>query len=137
MQTSTKDTHFLYPTASWEVEVNLHLHARTFDDVTVLYCEGRIRHPTEVAKLRRKIDNVMPHTRQLILELSGVEIIDSASLGELVMVLLWAQACGCSLKLANARRPVQELLEVTNLASMFEMHSTLNQALVCFQGHAA
>jgi anti-sigma B factor antagonist len=117
--------------------VKLRLHTRTIEGVTVLYCQGRISYGNETAVFLEKIAGLLPHTQQLIIELSGVEMIDSAGLGELVMMLMWAQACGCSIKLASAQHQVQDLLELTNLASLFEIHSTLDRALLCFQGQAS
>jgi anti-sigma B factor antagonist len=98
------------------------------ENVTVLRCRGRISYREEAAELSKKVTELLPHSRHLILELSGVELIDSAGLGELVMVLLWTQASGCSIKLAAPRRNVRELLELTNLASVFEIYPTLADA---------
>ena len=117
--------------------LNLHLRIRTVEGVTILYCQGRISYGNETAAFLERLAELLPQTQQLIIELSGVEMIDSAVLGELVLVLMWAQACGCSIKLASARHQVQDLLELTNLASVVEIHSTLDHALHCFQGHAA
>ena len=117
--------------------MKLHLRIRTVDSVTVLYCQGRICYGDETAAFLERLTGLLPHTQQLIVELGGVEMIDSAGLGELVMVLMWAQACGCSIKLASARHQIQDLLELTNLASVFEIHPTLNHALLGFQGQAA
>lgn len=117
--------------------MKLHLRVRTVEGVTVLYCQGRISYGNETAAFLERLTGLLLHTQQLIVELSGVEMIDSAGLGELVLVLMWAQACGCSIKLASAQPQVQDLLELTNLASLFEIHSTLDHALLCPQGEAA
>jgi anti-anti-sigma factor len=118
-------------------KLNLHLHTRTVAGITLLCCQGRIRNGNETIAFSRSMADLLPHTRQLIIELSGVETIDGDGLGKLVMALMWAQACGCSIKLASARQPVQEMLESTNLVSAFEIHPTLEQALLCFRGQAA
>jgi anti-anti-sigma factor len=56
-------------------------------------------------------------------------MIDSAGLGELVVLYVWAQAKGNSIKLAAPGKRIRELLELTNLASVFPIHSTLDEAL--------
>jgi anti-sigma B factor antagonist len=117
--------------------LKLHLSVRKVEGVTVLYGQGRISYGSETAAFSERIAELLPRTQQLVIELSGVEVIDSAGLGELVLVLMWAQAHGCSIKLASAQHQVQDLLELTNLASVFEIHPTLDQALLCFQGQAA
>jgi len=118
-------------------ELKLHLHTRAVDDVTILYCHGWITCGNEVAALSERIERLLPHKQHLVIELSGVEKIDSTGLGELAMVMMWARACGCSIKLANARHKVQDLLELTNLSSVLEIHPSLDHALLGFQGHVA
>jgi anti-sigma B factor antagonist len=115
-----------------ESKLRLNIEIRTTDDVTVISCTGRIVYRDEAVELSEKIAGLLPSTRQLIIELSGVEIIDSAGLGELALMLTWARAMGCAIKLAAPSDRVQHLLELTNLASVFEIHPTLETALLGF-----
>lgn len=105
--------------------------------VTVVYCRGRIAYHEEAAALSEKVAELLPHARHLVLELSGVEMIDSAGLGELVGIHTWARSRGCSVKLAAPRKHVRNLLELTNLASVFEIHSSLDEALPGVNGRVA
>jgi anti-anti-sigma regulatory factor len=54
---------------------------------------------------------------------------DSAGLGELVLLHMWAESEGETVKLVGANAHVRELLETTNLSSLFEIHSSLAGAL--------
>jgi anti-sigma B factor antagonist len=119
------------PHASWErvKRLKLKLSVETPQDVTVIRCQGRITYREEAAELSNRVAESLRLSRHLVLDLSGVDLIDSAGLGELVMVLLWAQASGVSIKLAAPRPIVRELLDLTNLASVFEIYATLNDAL--------
>ena len=72
---------------------------------------------------------ILSHTRQLVLDLSAVEMIDSAGLGELVAVLKLARASRSTIKLAAPSRRVHALLKLTNLSSLFEIHGTKEDAL--------
>ena len=99
------------------------------ENAAILHCHGRISYRAEALELSRRVAELLPQTRQLVLELSQVEMIDSAGLGELVLVLLWAQAAGCAIKLAAPRRNVRELLELTNLASVFEIYPSVKDAI--------
>ena len=85
----------------------------------------------------QKIAELLPNARRIVVELTGVEVIDSAGLGELVVVHMWIRASGCSLKLAGANPRVQQLLELTNLMSVFDVHPTLDDALLSFRGKIA
>jgi len=120
-----------------EQKLRLGLEVRLHEGVIVIHCRGRISFGREASALSGRIAELMPRTRQLVLELSGVELIDSAGLGELVMVLMWAQACGCSLKIAAPRQDIHELLELTNLASALDIYPTLEEALLASRGQAA
>ena len=120
-----------------ESKLKLHLQIRAADDVTVVSCKGRIAYRDEAVELSGKIADLLPHTRQLVLELSGVEIMDSAGLGELALMLTWARATGCSIKLAAPNQRVRQLLELTNLDSVFEIHPCLEDAVLAFGGQPA
>ena len=120
-----------------ELTLNLILEPRTIDDVTVLYCEGRITYGAEATKFSQTVAELMPRTRRLVIELNGVEMIDSAGLGQLVVVFMWTQASGCSIKLVAAEGQVRDLLELTNLLSVFETHATVDDALLSFRGQIA
>ena len=113
--------------------MKLDLETRTIEDVTVLSCKGRFTYRDEATAFSRKIAELLPDARQLIVELSGLEVIDSAGLGELVVVHMWIRASGCSLKLAGANPRIRQLLELTNLLSVFDVHPTLDDALLAFR----
>lgn len=107
----------------------LKLSVDTIQGITVIRCQGRISYREEAAELSQKVAKSLRLSRHLLLELSGVELIDSAGLGELVMILLWVQASGVSLRLAAPRPNVRELLELTNLSSVFEIYPTVIDAI--------
>jgi anti-sigma B factor antagonist len=116
-----------------ERKLKLDLETRTIDDVTVLFCKGRFTYRDEATAFSEKIAELLPDARQLIVELSGLEVIDSAGLGELVVVHMWIRASGCSLKMAGANARILEVLELTNLLSIFDVHPTLDDALLSYQ----
>lgn len=109
--------------------MNLALEVCVDQDATLIYCRGRIVYREEAAALSEKVAELLPKTRRLVLDLNGVEMIDSAGLGELVLLYLWAQAAGCSVRLARPPAEICRLLELTNLASVFEIHSSVESAV--------
>jgi anti-sigma B factor antagonist len=120
-----------------ECTLKLDLETRAIDDVMVLHCRGRFTYRDEATAFSQKISELLPQARQIVVELSGLEIIDSAGLGELVVVHMWIRASGCSLKLAGVNSRIRQLLELTNLLSVFDVHPTLDDALLSFQGKVA
>jgi anti-sigma B factor antagonist len=104
------------------------MELKTFQGLTVLRCLGRISYREEATQFSKRIADLLPQTSHLIVDLSGIELIDSAGLGELVMVLLWSRASECSIKIAAPRANVLETLRLTNLVSVLEIHATLEDA---------
>jgi anti-sigma B factor antagonist len=113
--------------------LKLTLKTEAIHDVTVLRCQGRFTYRDEATAFSQKIAALLPHTRQLIVEFSELEIIDSAGLGELVVVHMWIRASGCALKVAGANARILHLLELTNLSRIFDIHPTLDDALLSFE----
>lgn len=114
----------------------LSLEIRVSDDVTVVYCRGRIVYD-EAATLSEKLAELLPHSRQVVLELSAVKMMDGAGLGELVLLLMWAQANQGTIMLAAPNPRVHELLKLTRLASVFEIHPRVEDAILALRGQLA
>jgi len=113
-----------------EPKLTLSLDVRESHDFTVVYCTGRIVRRDGASVLLDKVADGLSRTRQVVLDLSGVEMIDGAGLGELVAIFNYADARGCSVKLAAPNRMVYSLLKLTHLTSLFEIHPTLGAAAV-------
>ncbi|HEV7519646.1 MAG TPA: STAS domain-containing protein [Candidatus Angelobacter sp.] len=68
------------------------------------------------------IRGVIPDTKRIVLDLTGVEYIDSSGLGALVSVYMAAGRAQCELELANPKPRVRDLLKMTKLSTIFEGH---------------
>lgn len=95
----------------------------------VLHCEGRISFGQEARSLTDMVADVLPSARRMVVNLAGVEIVDSAGLGELVLLHMWAEAAGYALKFASPRNSVRELLERTNLSAVFDAYGSVGDAM--------
>ncbi|MBZ5598920.1 MAG: STAS domain-containing protein [Acidobacteriia bacterium] len=120
-----------------ELNLKLNLEICANDGVTVVYCRGRLAYREEATALSEAVAELLLHSRHVVLELSAVEMIDSACLGELVVILMWARASRCSIKLAAPPRHIRALLELTNLDSVFEIYPTLDDAALACREQAA
>ena len=120
-----------------EPKLGLSLETRVTDDVAFICCRGRIAYGIEAAALSGEIAEIAPQTRCVVIDLSGVEMIDAAGLGALISVALTAQASQCSVKLAAPGNLIRQLLELTKLTSVFEVHPTLDAATLASRGQAA
>ena len=109
--------------------MNLSLETRQSGEVMVIHCEGRIVYRDEAAALSRAVGKALQHTRGVVLDLAGVRRVDSAGLGELVLVHTSAESEGKTVKLAGANAHVRELLKLTNLSSVLESYPSVAEAI--------
>ena len=72
--------------------------------------------------------------KKIVLNLADVSYIDSAGLGALVAAHHSARTQGASLKLAHLGQKFQEILQVTKLLTVFEVHDTEAAAVHSFAG---
>jgi anti-sigma B factor antagonist len=107
----------------------LNLQTYRKENVAVLRCQGRIVFRNEAAALSRRVTELMDDHRSLVLDLSGVEVIDSAGLGELVLLHMRAGTQDRDLRLAAPNGRIRHLLEITNLIAVFRVHATVDEAV--------
>jgi anti-anti-sigma factor len=118
---------------SKESKLKLSLETRQRGDVIIVYCQGRIVYRDEAAALSRLVGTVLENAGKVVLDLSGVSSIDSAGMGELVLLHTWARSKKADLKCASPSPLVRELLDLTNLDSVLEIHPSLSEALAALQ----
>jgi anti-sigma B factor antagonist len=109
--------------------LTLSLEAQQPGGAIVLRCQGRLMFQNDVRTLSALVAEVLPTARRMIVDLSGVESINSAGLGELVLTHMWAEAAGFELKFAGPRKSVRQLFELTNLVSIFDLYSSVPEAM--------
>ena len=116
-----------------ESTLKLSLETRNCGDVIIVHCQGRIVYRDEAAALSRLVGQVLQHASNVILDLTGVNSMDSAGIGELALLQTWAQARNANLKVAGANTLVRTLLDLTNLDTVVEVHPHLDAALESFR----
>ena len=72
--------------------------------------------------------------RRVVVDLGGVDHMNSSGLGMLIGALTSARNAGGDLKLAAVPGRVQTLLSVTRLTDVFETHGTADAAVASYQG---
>jgi len=109
--------------------MQLKLSTRIVDGIAVLDCAGRIVFGDESSLLRDVARKLINENKRIVLNLSGVNYIDSGGLGTLVSLFTTAQKAGGSIKLANLTERVGDLLQVTKLLTVFEVYDSEEKAL--------
>lgn len=100
-------------------------------------CEGRIIFGEESAALRDSVKGLINQNNKIVLNLGGVNYIDSGGLGTLVALYTTARAAGGAIRLANLTQRVGDLLQVTKLLTVFEVFDSVDDAVQSFRKGAA
>lgn len=113
--------------------MNLKMSEKNVDGIAVLLCNGRIVFGEESSALRDKVKSLLASSKQIVLNLGGVSYIDSGGLGVLVALFTSAQSAGGDIKLANLTQRVGDLLQITKLATIFEVFEGEQKAIDAFK----
>ncbi len=106
---------------------------RVTGGVTVIDVSGRITLGEGSAALREMVrDLLLKGQKRIILNLGDVNYIDSSGIGELVSGYTTVKNQGGELKLLNLTRKVHDLLQITKLFTVFDVHSDERAALSSF-----
>jgi anti-sigma B factor antagonist len=112
--------------------LKLNLETRNRGDVMIVHCQGRIVYRDEAVALSQLVADVVRNTNKVVLDLGGVSSIDSAGMGELAFLQSWSQSRNVSLKCASPSPLVRNLLGLTNLDQVLDLHSSITGALESF-----
>lgn len=103
--------------------MSVKLTTRQVGDVTVIDAAGRITLGEGSSVFRDTIrDLSAAGNKKILLNLGEVSYIDSSGIGELVSAFTTVTNHGGILKLLNLTKRVQDLLQITKLFTVFEVH---------------
>jgi len=74
-------------------------------------------------------DQVGAGNTRIVLEISGVDFMDSSGLSVIVTCQRLAQSRGGDLRIAGAAESVKSILELTRLSRVFELDSDVGEAI--------
>jgi anti-anti-sigma factor len=112
-----------------EVKVNLVTSTTEVDDTVILHCKGRLQFCQEAAVFSKLAHAILDSGRNIVLDFSELESIDSSGIGELVLVYMRACGSGHEVRIAQPSHRVAEILDLTNVSSLFRICSTTDAAL--------
>ena len=106
---------------------------READGATVVDLSGRITLGEGSATLREMIRDLLNKgQKKIVLNLADVNYIDSSGIGELVSGFTTVKNQGGELKLLHLTKKVHELLQITKLYTVFDVHSDEKTAVRSF-----
>jgi len=114
--------------------VSMKATIRQVDSVIVIDISGRITLGEGCAQLRELIrDQLSKGNKQILLNLADVTYIDSSGIGELVSAFTAVSNQGGQLKLLNLTKKVHDLLQITKLYTVFDIHDDEAKGIASFQ----
>ena len=113
--------------------MSLKLNTREVKDILIIDLSGKLTMGEAVAAIRDEIhDEVSQGARKVLLNLAEVSYIDSAGLGELTAAYSSIKNRGGQLKLLNLTKRVHDLMQITKLSTVFELHDDEKTAIASF-----
>ena len=113
--------------------MSVKLTTRQVGDVTVVDVAGRITLGEGSATVRDAMrDMVSKSQKKILLNLGEVSYIDSSGIGELVSGFTTVTNSGGTLKLLNLNKRVKDLLQITKLYTVFDVHDDEASAIRSF-----
>jgi anti-sigma B factor antagonist len=112
------------------------INIRHMEGVTVLEVSGRIVLGEGGVTFRDSIqDALKTGAKKLVVDMGGVNYMDSSGLGELTNAYTSAKATGCDVKLARLTRKLDNLMQITKLATIFDIYPDKVEAVAAFSNY--
>jgi anti-sigma B factor antagonist len=113
--------------------MSLTLNTREVNGITIIDLNGRITMGEPCAAIRDEVLDELGHgARKILLNLADVSYIDSAGLGELTAAFTSVKNRGGELKLLNLTKRVRDLMQITKLYTVFDVHDEEKKAIAAF-----
>lgn len=112
----------------------IQMASRDVEGVTILDLKGRLMLGEGTNMLREGVRACLNQSQKVVINLGGVEYIDSAGLGELVGCHASAANKGAVVALLNVNERIHGILQVTKLYSVFEVFKDEKAALEKLKG---
>lgn len=110
--------------------MSITLTNRQVGDITVIDVAGRITLGEGSSALRDALrELVSKGQKKILLNLGDVSYIDSSGIGELVSGFTTVTNQGGQLKLLNLTKRVKDLLQITKLYTVFDVHDEESTAI--------
>jgi len=102
------------------------------NNVTVLSLEGRLD-ASSAKDIKEKVDSLSTESRvNLVIDMAGVDFIDSSGLGSLVSSLRTVNKQGGDIKISALQAQVRSVFELTRLHRIFGIYDDKTAAAMSF-----
>lgn len=102
--------------------------------IDIVTFSGNIINALTTDEIRNEINKLFINSNtRLIIDLKGVNYIDSSGFGCFLSIMKTARNNYGSLKFANAETRVKELFHILNLHTVFDIYDTLDESIKSFK----
>ncbi|MFX0593463.1 STAS domain-containing protein [Melissospora conviva] len=117
--------------------MELSLATRTAEDHTVLAVGGEVDVYTAPRLRERLIELIDAGARKVIVDLGGVDFLDSTGLGVLVGALKRLRAVSGTFALVCDKEPLLKIFRITALDQVFPLYRSVDEAIAADSGSGA
>lgn len=104
------------------------------DNVAVITLKGDLLGEPDTTTIREKIHSLVnDDVKRVVIDLGGVNYMNSSGLGTLISVLTTMRNASGELRLARVEGKVQNLFIMTQLVKVFDTYETVDRALASFK----
>lgn len=111
----------------------MQISTRHREGVTILDLKGKITIGVGDVALREAIHDALDSgSKQILLNMANVSLMDSSGIGELVSAYTNSTNRGARLRICNLPAKIQDILQITQLITVFEVFDTEDEAVASF-----
>ena len=111
------------------------LSSREQDGIVILEPKGKIMGGPDATALRESVrDLINEDKKKVIIDLAGVDWMNSTGLGILISCLTTLKNAGGELKLSNVTEKIKSLLTITKLITVFDAYDSTDEAVAALNG---
>ena len=109
------------------------LSVKEVDSVVVISLNGSVMGGPDASALNDELHKLSTKKKKkIVLDLSGVQSMNSSGLGMLIGALTTMKNAGGDLKIAAASKKIENLLVITKLSTVFDLFPTTKKAIASF-----
>ena len=108
--------------------------SRESKGVTIIELTGNVMGGPDATSLNEQIHKLIgENKKKVVVDLEEVKFINSSGLGMLIGGLTTLRNSGGEMKLAHASKKIEDLLKMTKLNSVFDIHGSVNEAVAALK----
>ncbi|MDI3527562.1 MAG: anti-sigma factor antagonist [Tenuifilum sp.] len=102
------------------------------DALVISFTENSKLNVTVTQKIKSEVINVITPNSKVVLNLNGVNYIDSTGFGMLLSILRHCKNSGSKLKICNVSPEVMELIKLLQLQTVFDIKDSVDDCIKSF-----